>query len=124
MNTPRFQSIDADRYAVGDLAQFDGERFVPFSPVGTIEISDTETVLDVGAAKEVTVSHETEANFLWCQYPEITDIDLGVRVQVLAARSNGDTTNNGRFVLLLEDLNFDGYNSRDIEFSWSRLGGV
>lgn len=121
MNTPRFQTIDANRFAVGQLAMFNDERFVPFVPAA---ITGEETILAVGAAKEVTVSHETEASFLWSEYPTITAVPSGVRVQVLAARSNGDTTNGARFVLLVEDLEFNGYNGRDITFSWSRKGGV
>ena len=119
MNNPRFQTIDADRFTAGQLAWFDGERFVPFVPL-TVTGNETVVGLSVGQTTEITIDHSDQVDFATCEYPRC-QAPIGVRVQVLAVGTDGDDTNGARFVLLLENISFNSYGG-DVVIAWSRRG--
>lgn len=83
------------------------------------QISGTETVLAVGAAKEVTIHHAGQAVFEDVQEPIIT-APAGTRIICLRVGTNGDSTNGSQFVLLLERSGV--YGTTNVTFDWTRRG--
>lgn len=121
MDTPRFQTIDATRFVAGQMAMFDGERFVPFVPetiTGEVPIA----ALAVGESIEIVVDHSDERIFAVVLGLRVTATP-GVRVLSMLTGASGASADNGRFLLLVENIAQQGY-TQSFALNWERDGVV